>query len=129
MSTIAKKKKEAIKTERMLRLFIEKRKVDEYVFEGNREGSIPFKIVYSDNVCVWVQNNDCKNAPIYELSITVLLYGILEQPYEAFSVKTYASLIERSEVRRKESDNTTSIRTKYYFALHEAFLRVYPVEI
>ena len=57
------------------------------------------------------------------------LNGILEQPYEAFTVKKYAELIEKSEVRRKESDNKTSIRTKYYYALHEAFLKVYPVEM
>ena len=119
---------EAIKTERMLRLFIEKRKVDNYLFEGNRAGSKPFTIVYSDNVCVWVQNA-AKDAPIHELSITVLLNGILEQPYEAFTVKKYAELIEKSEVRRKESDNKTSIRTKYYYALHEAFLKMYPVEM
>ncbi len=73
--------------------------------------------------------NAAKDAPIHELSITVLLNGILEQPYEAFTVKKYAELIEKSEVRRKESDNKTSIRTKYYYALHEAFLKVYPVEM
>lgn len=120
--------KEAIKTERMLRLFIERKKLENHLFEGNRAGSKPFTIVYSDNVCIWVKNK-ANSSPIHELSMTVLLNGILEQPYEAFTVKKYAELIEKSEVRRKESDNKTSIRTKYYYALHEAFLKVYPVEM
>ena len=111
-----------IETERKLRLFIEENKVKKHKFEGQHKHSVLFTIVDSDNVCIQVQNIDPVDAPIYELSMYVLLKGILECP-EVDMVKDYASVVEKSEVRRTDRDNTTSWHTKYYFALHKAFLK------
>lgn len=114
--------RKAIETERKLRLFIEDRKVNEHVFEGNREKSRRFIIVDSDAVCVWVQNIEPENADICELSMNVLLNGILEYP-EIETVTEYAAQIEESKVNRTNRDCTISSCTKYYFALHKAFLK------
>lgn len=108
--------------ERRLRHFIEDRKVNKHVFEGNREKSRHFIIVDSDAVCIWVQNIEPEDATICELSMNVLLNGILDHP-EIETVTEYAAQIEGSEVSRKNSDCTISFCTKYYFALHKAFLK------
>lgn len=114
--------RKAIETERKLRLFIEDRKVNEHEFEGNREDSVLFTIIDSDAVCIWVQNIEPEDATICELSMNVLLNGILYHP-EIETVTEYAAQIEESEVSRKNSDCTISFCTKYYFALHKAFLK------
>lgn len=108
--------------ERRLRHFIEDRKVNKHVFEGNREKSRHFIIVDSDAVCIWVQNIEYEGEPIHKLSMNVLLNGILDHP-EIETVTEYAALIEESKVNRTDRDCTISGRTKYYFALHKAFLK------
>ena len=120
-----------IETERELRKFLDKYKgTSKEFFSGKKSDSVPFLIIDRDEVVINARNIDKseKDKPI-ELSITLLLNGILRHPFDFDKVTDYAEFVEESKISRMNSRSKDTLDSKFYFTLHNAFLEENPLDI
>lgn len=111
---------------RQLEHFLMKACDSKQSFLGRKQGSKVFQIHSFYNGLVIIQYDSYPKH--YVLEKEVLLDGldkVINHGLQIPLTSMYASEIEFSTVHRQGTNNRTSVLTKFYFSLHNGFLKTY----
>lgn len=109
-----------LKKEKQFRDFLKEKQRDGYwFFSGRKITSKEFVITRCTETSVFVRNIGAKKE--VELSITLMMKGIIIHPHKFVRTTDYAEMVEESQIKRKNSNSVDTLETKYYFTLHNTF--------